>query len=68
MTTDALLPPKAKELEMTTSGAALRAHSGTMSRPVREACPRLLTVGGRTPSWMALIEHTASMAPAAPRV
>ena len=55
MTTDALLPPKAKELEMTTSGAALRAHSGTMSRPVREACPRLLTVGGRTPSWMALI-------------
>lgn len=68
-TTEALLPPNAKELEMTTSGPApARPVSGMTSRPNGWATPRVLMVGGSVPRSMARVLTTASTAPAAPRV
>ena len=63
---DALVPPKPKELDRTTSMARFFERWGTRSIAVSTDGLSRLMVGGATPSRMARIEKIASTAPAAP--
>src|ERR1700742_4344985 len=64
--TEALVPPKPKELESATLISRLRAACGTRSIPVSTDGLSRLMVGGATLSRIARIEKIASIAPAAP--
>src|SRR5262249_20927769 len=63
---DALVPPKPKEFDRTTSMVRLFERCGTRSIAVSTDGLSRLMVGGATPSRMARIEKIASTAPAAP--
>src|SRR2546427_650891 len=63
---DALVPPKPKEFDRTTSMTRLFERCGTRSIAVSTDGLSRLMVGGATPSRMARIEKIASTAPAAP--
>src|SRR5262249_43624132 len=63
---DALVPPKPKELDKATSISRLCALCGTRSIGVSTDGLSRLMVGGATLSRMARIEKIASTAPAAP--
>src|SRR6185312_16108200 len=65
--TEALVPPKPKELDSTTLISRLRAVCGTRSIPVCTDGLSRLMVGGAMLSRMARMEKSASIAPAAPR-
>src|SRR5690606_38254883 len=63
---DALVPPKPKELDSATSIWRLRGLLGTRSIAVSRSGLSRLMVGGATLSRMASSEKIASAAPAAP--